>query len=143
MLTHAFEQWGCQRVCFRATWFNHPSQRAIERLGAVFEGRIRNDRILRTGEVTHTAQYSVACRSMPLVGRRAANAASRTPPFSTKSSRCSESAMRQQAFEGAQGHQLLNVSAGLSGEPADGDARVARRCAVLRARGHSSTSSAD
>ncbi|RMB61771.1 GNAT family N-acetyltransferase [Tessaracoccus antarcticus] len=59
MLSHAFEEWGCRRVSFRATWFNHPSRRAIERLGASFEGRIRNDRILRTGEVTDTAQYSI------------------------------------------------------------------------------------
>lgn len=36
----------------------------------------------------------VACRSMSLVGRRAAKAASRTPPFSTKSSRYSHRAIR-------------------------------------------------
>lgn len=69
MLTHAFEQWGCRRVCFRATWFNHQSRRAIERLGAVFEGRIRNDRILRTGEVTDTAQYSITDGDWPAVRR--------------------------------------------------------------------------
>lgn len=67
MLAHAFEEWGCRRVCFRATWFNHPSRRAIERLGAVFEGRIRNDRILRTGEVTDTAQYSITDGDWPAV----------------------------------------------------------------------------
>ena len=69
MLAHAFEQWGCRRVCFRATWFNQPSRRAIERLGAVFEGRIRNDRILRTGEVTDTAQYSITDGDWPAVRR--------------------------------------------------------------------------
>ena len=69
MLAHAFEQWGCRRVCFRATWFNHPSRRAIERLGAVFEGRIRNDRIMRTGEVTDTAQYSITDGDWPAVRR--------------------------------------------------------------------------
>ena len=69
MLAHAFEQWGCRRVCFRATWFNHQSRRAIERLGAVFEGRIRNDRILRTGEVTDTAQYSITDGDWPAVRR--------------------------------------------------------------------------
>lgn len=69
MLTHAFEQWGCRRVCFRATWFNHQSRRAIERLGAVFEGRIRNDRILRTGEVTDTAQYSITDGDWPAARR--------------------------------------------------------------------------
>ena len=69
MPAHAFEQWGCRRVCFRATWFNHPSRRAIERLGAVFEGRIRNDRIMRTGEVTDTAQYSITDGDWPAVRR--------------------------------------------------------------------------
>ena len=69
MLTHAFEQWGCRRVCFRATWFNHRSRRAIERLGAVYEGRIRNDRILRTGEVTDTSQYSITDGDWPAVRR--------------------------------------------------------------------------
>jgi len=69
MLTHAFEQWGCLRVCFRATWFNHQSRRAIERLGAVFEGRIRNNRILRTGEVTDTAQYSITDGDWPAARR--------------------------------------------------------------------------
>ena len=69
MLSHAFEQWGCRRVSFRATWFNHPSRQAIERLGATFEGRIRNDRILRTGEVTDTAQYSITDGDWPAVRR--------------------------------------------------------------------------
>ena len=69
MLAHAFGPWGCRRVCFRATWFNHQSRRAIERLGAVFEGRIRNDRILRTGEVTDTAQYSITDGDWPAVRR--------------------------------------------------------------------------
>ena len=69
MLTHAFESGGCRRVCFRATWYNQPSRRAIERLGAGFEGRIRNDRVLRTGEVTDTAQYSITDYDWPATRR--------------------------------------------------------------------------
>ncbi|MHA6511990.1 GNAT family N-acetyltransferase [Tessaracoccus sp. Z1128] len=69
MLAQAFDQWGCRRVAFRATWFNHQSRRAIERLGAVYEGRLRNDRILRTGEVTDTAQYSITDGDWPAVRR--------------------------------------------------------------------------
>ena len=67
MLRHAFSVWGCRRVAFRATWFNHPSRDAIERLGAVFEGRIRNDRVLRDGTVTDTAQYSLTGEQWPAV----------------------------------------------------------------------------
>lgn len=69
MLRHAFTVWGCRRVAFRATWFNHPSREAIERLGAVFEGRIRNDRVLRGGTVTDTAQYSLTGEQWPAVER--------------------------------------------------------------------------
>lgn len=69
MLAHAFDHWGCRRVAFRATWFNHQSRRAIERLGAVYEGRIRQDRVLRTGEVADTAQYSITDGDWPAVRR--------------------------------------------------------------------------
>lgn len=67
MLEQAFEAWGCRRVAFRATWFNQPSRTAIERLGAEFEGRIRNDRVLRDGTVTDTAQYSLTDAQWPAV----------------------------------------------------------------------------
>lgn len=67
LLHHAFEVWGCRRVAFRATWFNHESRRAIERLGAVFEGRIRNDRVTRDGVVTDTAQYALTDDAWPAV----------------------------------------------------------------------------
>lgn len=67
LLGHAFEHWGCRRVVFRVTWFNHESRRAVERLGAVFEGMMRNDRVMRSGEVTHTAQYSITDDEWPAV----------------------------------------------------------------------------
>lgn len=69
LLRHAVEEWGCRRVAFRATWFNHESRRAIERLGAVFEGRIRNDRVTRDGIVTDTAQYAITDDAWPAVER--------------------------------------------------------------------------
>lgn len=69
LLRHAFGAWGCRRVAFRATWHNAESRRAIERLGAVFEGRIRNDRVLRDGTVTDTAQYSITSGDWPAVER--------------------------------------------------------------------------
>lgn len=69
LLRHAFEAWGCRRVAFRATWFNHESRRAIERLGAIFEGRIRNDRVTRDGTVTDTAQYAITDDAWPAVER--------------------------------------------------------------------------
>lgn len=59
MLTHAFDTWGCRRVALRTAWLNQQSRAAIERLGAAFEGRIRNDRLTRDGLVTDTAQYAL------------------------------------------------------------------------------------
>lgn len=69
LLRHAFEEWGCRRVAFRATWYNTPSRRAIERIGATFEGRIRNDRILRDGTVTDSALYAITDADWPAVQR--------------------------------------------------------------------------
>lgn len=69
LLTHAFETWGCRRVAFRATWFNRASRAAIERFGATFEGRIRNDRVTREGLVTDSAQYSITDAEWPAVRR--------------------------------------------------------------------------
>lgn len=67
LLKHAFEVWGCRRVAFRATWLNLGSRKAIERIGATFEGRIRNDRVLRDGTVTDSAQYSITDAEWPAV----------------------------------------------------------------------------
>lgn len=67
MLGHAFEEWSCRRVALRATWLNQRSREAIERIGATFEGRIRNDRVMRDGTVTDTAQYSITDAEWPAV----------------------------------------------------------------------------
>ncbi len=69
LLRHAFDVWACRRVAFRTNWFNHESRRAIERLGAVLEGRIRRDRITRDGIVTDSAQYSITDDQWPAVER--------------------------------------------------------------------------
>lgn len=69
LLRHAFQEWECRRVAFRTNWFNHESRRAIERLGAVLEGRIRHDRITRDGIVTDSAQYSITDDQWPAVER--------------------------------------------------------------------------
>src|SRR4030043_1644059 len=46
LLKHAFESLACIRVLFKADLRNQRSQRAIERLGAVKEGVLRNHMIL-------------------------------------------------------------------------------------------------
>ena len=58
LLTHAFEVMGCLCVQFRTDHFNHPSQRAIERLGAKRDGLLRNHSIM-DGRVRDTVVYSI------------------------------------------------------------------------------------
>lgn len=47
MLSHAFDDLDCIAVEFRTHFFNHPSRRAIERLGAKLDGVLRSHQINR------------------------------------------------------------------------------------------------
>lgn len=58
LLTHAFEVMDASCVQFRTDYFNHASQRAIERLGAKKDGVLRNHTILN-GRVRDTVVYSI------------------------------------------------------------------------------------
>ncbi|MFZ5881942.1 MAG: GNAT family N-acetyltransferase [Chloroflexota bacterium] len=59
LLTHAFETLGAIRVQLKTDLRNERSQRAIERLGAVREGVLRNHMILPNGTVRHSVFYSI------------------------------------------------------------------------------------
>jgi N-acetyltransferase len=59
LLTHAFERLGCIRVQFKTDLRNERSQRAIERLGAVREGVLRNHMITPEGYFRHSVYYSI------------------------------------------------------------------------------------
>lgn len=59
LLKHAFEDLGCIRVQFKTDLRNVRSQQAIERLGAVKEGILRNHRILPDGTIRHSVYYSI------------------------------------------------------------------------------------
>lgn len=59
LLRHAFEDWGAIRVCLKTDNNNLHSQRAILKLGAKFEGMLRNHRIRRDGTYRHTMMYSI------------------------------------------------------------------------------------
>lgn len=65
LLTHAFETLDCVCVQFRTDWFNKPSQRAIERLGAKLDGILRGQRIMPDGRVRDTMVYSVLEHEWP------------------------------------------------------------------------------
>lgn len=59
LLTHAFENWGALRVQLKTDHNNQHSQNAIVKLGAKFEGQLRNHRIRRDGTIRHTMMYSI------------------------------------------------------------------------------------
>jgi RimJ/RimL family protein N-acetyltransferase len=67
LMQHAFETLGCIRVQLKTDARNLRSQRAIERLGAVKEGVLRNHMILPSGEVRDSVFYSVIDREWPQV----------------------------------------------------------------------------
>ncbi len=59
LLTHAFESAGCISVQWHTHHENKRSQAAIKRLGASFEGVLRNDKILSDGRIRHTHCFSM------------------------------------------------------------------------------------
>lgn len=59
LLQHAFETLGCIRVQLKTDLRNERSQKAIERIGAVKEGVLRNHMILPDGRFRHSVFYSV------------------------------------------------------------------------------------
>ena len=67
LLRHAFEKLGCIRVFFKTDLRNERSQRAIERLGAVREGVMRNNIILTDGYVRSSVFYSILVEEWPQV----------------------------------------------------------------------------
>lgn len=70
LLRHAFEVWDAIRVQLRTHHHNTNSQRAIERLGAVKEGVLRNHFIMPDGTYRHSVYYSVIQSEWPAVKAR-------------------------------------------------------------------------
>ncbi|MGC1378971.1 MAG: GNAT family protein [Anaerolineales bacterium] len=67
LLRHAFETLGCIRVQLKSDLRNERSQRAIERIGAVREGVLRNHMILSDGVYRDTVYFSILDREWPAV----------------------------------------------------------------------------
>jgi RimJ/RimL family protein N-acetyltransferase len=70
LLQHAFEGLGVIRVQLKTDARNLRSQKAIERLGAVKEGVLRNHMILPDGRVRDSVFYSILDREWPEVKKR-------------------------------------------------------------------------
>ena len=67
LLGHAFDALQCIAVEFRTHRFNTPSRRAIERLGAQFDGMLRNHQRASNGTLRDTAVYSITADEWPTV----------------------------------------------------------------------------
>lgn len=67
LLQHAFETWGALRVQLKTDHMNTRSQAAIRKLGAKYEGTLRNHRIRPDGTVRHTVMFAVTCEEWPEV----------------------------------------------------------------------------
>ncbi|HET9912460.1 MAG TPA: GNAT family protein [Anaerolineales bacterium] len=70
LLQHAFETLGCIRVQLKTDLRNERSQKAIERLGAVREGVLRNHMILPDGRYRYSVFYSILDTEWPQVKKR-------------------------------------------------------------------------
>jgi RimJ/RimL family protein N-acetyltransferase len=70
LLTHAFEALGCVRVQLKTDSRNERSQRAIERLGAVREGVLRDHMLMPDGYRRSSVYYSVLQSEWPGVKAR-------------------------------------------------------------------------
>ncbi len=70
LLSHAFETLGCIRVQLKTDLRNERSQQAIERIGAVKEGVLRNHMLLPDGRIRHSVFYSVIDTEWPGVKKR-------------------------------------------------------------------------
>jgi RimJ/RimL family protein N-acetyltransferase len=70
LLQHAFETLGCIRVQLKTDSRNERSQKAIERIGAVKEGILRNHMILPDGYYRHSVYYSILDTEWPEVKKR-------------------------------------------------------------------------
>ena len=67
LMAHAFEKLNCIAVEFRTHFINTQSRKAIERLGAKFDGILRNHSTMPNGTLRDTAVYSIIKSEWPTV----------------------------------------------------------------------------
>ncbi|WP_053363197.1 GNAT family protein [Bacillus sp. FJAT-27251] len=67
LLKYCFEDLSLNRVQIKTGHKNIRSQKAIERIGAVKEGVLRNHMITRDGSIRHTVMYSITREDWPQV----------------------------------------------------------------------------
>jgi len=69
LLRQAFHGWGAERVSLKTDARNDRSRRAIERIGATFEGVHRVHTVAYDGTLRDTAYYSIVAAEWPAIER--------------------------------------------------------------------------
>ena len=67
LIRHVFEELECIAVEFRTHFINKQSRKAIERLGAKFDGVLRSHMKMTNGTIRDTAIYSIIASEWPMV----------------------------------------------------------------------------
>jgi N-acetyltransferase len=67
LLLHAFDEWHANRVQLSTDINNVHSQKAILKLGATFEGKLRNHAIRPDGTIRDTMLYSITTSDWPSI----------------------------------------------------------------------------
>jgi N-acetyltransferase len=67
LLGHAFEAWRAIRLYLKTDSLNERSRAAIQKLGARYEGDLRNHRIRLDGSYRHSSYYSILDTEWPAV----------------------------------------------------------------------------
>ncbi|MGG1661211.1 GNAT family N-acetyltransferase [Brevibacillus sp. NRS-1366] len=70
LLRHCFETLGCIRVQLKTDSRNLNSQRAIKRIGGIYEGVLRNHMVLRDGYIRDSVYFSIVDREWPSVNEK-------------------------------------------------------------------------
>lgn len=69
LLTYAFEQLALVRVEFKTDYRNQQSRRALEKIGASFEGTLRSNTLMQDGFYRDTCFYSILKTEWPEIKR--------------------------------------------------------------------------
>lgn len=74
MLENAFEHLEVNRVSLQTDFRNKQSIKAIERIGAIFEGRLRKHRVCEDGSIRDSVVYSIVADEWPKIKDNLASA---------------------------------------------------------------------
>jgi N-acetyltransferase len=83
MLGHAFDDWGVHRISLKTDARNQQSRRAIERIGATYEGVRRAHCRALDGTIRDTAYYSILHAEWPAAKHNLRRALARPPSGET------------------------------------------------------------